>query len=45
MRTTLARIKEALRRRRHRPITETGKWLAQVVGGYFAYHAVPTIPL
>ena len=42
MRTTLARIKEALRRRRHRPIPETGKWLAQVVGGYFAYHAVPT---
>ena len=37
MRTTLARIKEALRRRRHRPIPETGKWLAQVVGGYFAY--------
>src|SRR5271157_5928143 len=42
MRATLARIKAALRRRRHRPIPETGKWLAQVVGGYFAYHAVPT---
>ena len=42
MRTTLATIKEALRRRRHRPIPETGKWLAQVGGGYFAYHAVPT---
>jgi RNA-directed DNA polymerase len=42
MRTTLAEIKEALRRRRHRPIPETGKWLAQVVAGYFAYHAVPT---
>src|SRR5271155_2087739 len=23
-------------------IPETGKWLAQVVAGYFAYHAVPT---
>jgi len=21
---------------------KTGRWLAQVVGGYFAYHAVPT---
>jgi len=42
MRTTLARIKEALRRRGHRPIPETGKWLAQVVVGYFAYHAVAT---
>ncbi len=42
MRTTLAKIKEALRRRKHRPIPETGKWLAQVVGGYCAYHAVPT---
>ena len=38
----LAEIKEALRRRRHRPIPERGKWLAQVVAGYFAYHAVPT---
>ncbi len=24
------------------PITETGKWLGQIVAGYFAYHAVPT---
>ena len=44
MRATLARIKAALRRRRHRPIPETGKWLAQVVGGYFAYHAVHAVP-
>ena len=43
MRTTLARIKEALRRRRHRPIPETGKWLAQVVVGYFAYHHVTVL--
>ncbi len=42
MRAKLREIKEALRRRWHRPIPETGKWLAQVVGGYFAYHAVPT---
>ncbi len=42
MRAKLQEIKEALRRRMHRPIPETGKWLAQIVGGYFAYHAVPT---
>jgi RNA-directed DNA polymerase len=42
MRAKLREIKEALRQRRHRPIPETGKWLAQVVAGYFAYHAVPT---
>jgi len=42
MRAKLQEIKEALRRRMHRPIPETGKWLAQIVAGYFAYHAVPT---
>jgi group II intron reverse transcriptase/maturase len=42
MRATLRAIKEALRRRINRPILETGKWLASVVSGYFAYHAVPT---
>jgi RNA-directed DNA polymerase len=26
----------------HQPIPEQGRWLAQVVRGYFAYHAVPT---
>ena len=26
----------------HQPIPEQGRWLAQVVSGYFAYHAVPT---
>jgi len=38
----LREIKEELRHRMHRPIPETGKWLAQIVAGYFAYHAVPT---
>ncbi len=42
MRARLKDIKEELRRRRHQPIPEQGKWLAQVVRGYFAYHAVPT---
>ncbi len=26
----------------HQSIPEQGRWLAQVVSGYFAYHAVPT---
>jgi group II intron reverse transcriptase/maturase len=38
----LKEIKEELRRRRHQPIPEQGKWLRQVVSGFFAYHAVPT---
>ncbi len=42
MRTKLRTIKEELRQRMHDPIPEQGKWLAQVVRGYFAYHAVPT---
>ena len=42
MRARLKEIKEDLRRRMHQPIPEQGKWLAQVVRGYFAYHAVPT---
>lgn len=42
MRSKLREIKEELRRRRHEPIPEQGKWLCQVVRGYFAYHAVPT---
>jgi RNA-directed DNA polymerase len=42
MRTKLRTIKEELRQRMHDSIPEQGKWLAQVVRGYFAYHAVPT---
>ena len=38
----LMEIKEALRRRMHQSIPAQGKWLAQVVGGWFNYHAVPT---
>ena len=26
----------------HHPIAEQGRWLNQVVAGFFAYHAVPT---
>ena len=42
MRAKLKEVKKELRRRMHQPIPEQGRWLAQVVRGYFAYHAVPT---
>ena len=42
MRAKLREIKEAMRRRMHQPIPAQGKWLRQVVRGYFNYHAVPT---
>jgi group II intron reverse transcriptase/maturase len=42
MRARLRAIKEELKRRMHDPIPIQGKWLGQVVRGYFAYHAVPT---
>jgi RNA-directed DNA polymerase len=42
IRAKLHAIREALLRRRHRPIPEQGAWLASVVRGYFAYFAVPT---
>ena len=42
MRVKLQAIKQELRRRLHQPIAMQGKWLKQVVTGYFNYHAVPT---
>jgi RNA-directed DNA polymerase len=42
MRAKLKALKGELRRRMHVPIPEQGRWLAQVVRGYFSYHAVPT---
>ena len=42
MRQRLKTVKTELQRRRHQPIPEEGRWLASVVRGYFAYHAVPT---
>lgn len=41
MRATLAKIKIELRERRHHSIGEVGRWLKQVVRGWFQYHAVP----
>ena len=42
MQATLKRVKDELRQRMHQPIPEQGQWLAQVIMGFFAYHAVPT---
>ena len=42
MRAKLKMIKEEMWRRMHQPIPEQGKWLGQVVLGYFNYYAVPT---
>jgi group II intron reverse transcriptase/maturase len=42
MRIKLQEIKAELRRRMHQPIPEQGRWLRQVVTGFFNYHAVPT---
>lgn len=41
MRATLKAIREKLRKRMHEPIPDVGKWLRQVVQGYFNYFAVP----
>jgi RNA-directed DNA polymerase len=41
MQVKMREIKEGLKRRRHEPIPEQGKWLRQVVTGWFNYHAVP----
>jgi group II intron reverse transcriptase/maturase len=37
----LKQVKAELRRRRHRPIPEQGRWLASVLRGHFNYFAVP----
>src|SRR5271157_450449 len=42
MRIKLQAIKQELRRSMHQPIPQQGRWLQQVVTGYFNYHAVPT---
>jgi RNA-directed DNA polymerase len=41
MRVKLAEVKDQLKRRRHLPIPEQGRWLASVVRGHLAYYAVP----
>jgi group II intron reverse transcriptase/maturase len=41
MRATLQAIKLQLRKRMHRLLGETGRWLRSVVQGWLNYHAVP----
>jgi len=42
MKAKLKEVGGQLRQRMHQPIPEQGRWLGQVVAGYYAYHAVPT---
>jgi hypothetical protein len=41
MTAKLHELKLELQRRRHHPIPEQGRWLRQVVEGYFGYYGVP----
>jgi group II intron reverse transcriptase/maturase len=41
MRAKLKMVKDQIRRRRHLPLPEQGRWLASVVRGHQAYYAVP----
>ena len=41
MQAKLRSVKTELRRRRHLPIPDQGRWLASVVRGHAAYYAVP----
>ena len=41
MAAKLKDIRRTLRRRMHGRVSGTVKWLQQVVGGYFQYHAIP----
>jgi len=41
MRAKFMAIRVELRKRRHRPLGETGRWLRSVVQGWLNYHAVP----
>jgi RNA-directed DNA polymerase len=42
MKAKLREIKETLRRHRHTPIDEQGRWLGAMMKSNFAYFAVPT---
>jgi RNA-directed DNA polymerase len=41
MRAKLKQVRTELRRRRHWPVPEQGRWLASVLRGHFNYYAVP----
>jgi group II intron reverse transcriptase/maturase len=42
LRASLARIKEACRRRRHQPVADQHAWLRRVVVGHVNYYGVPS---
>jgi RNA-directed DNA polymerase len=42
MRRRLREVREELHDRRHTPVHEQGRWLGDVMRGYFQYHAVHT---
>jgi RNA-directed DNA polymerase len=42
LRAKAKQVKEAMKRRMHQPIPQQGKWLGQVLSGYYRYFAVPT---
>ena len=41
MRVKLRALKGDIERRRHQPIPEQGRWLANVLRGHYQYYAVP----
>lgn len=41
MEAKLRDVKQQLRARMHEPVPVVGKWLSEVMHGYFQYHAVP----
>jgi len=41
LRAKLKQVKDQLKRRRHLPIPDQGRWLGSVVRGHLAYYAVP----
>ena len=41
MRAKLHEVNDQLKRRRHLPVPDQGRWLASVLRGHFAYYAVP----
>jgi RNA-directed DNA polymerase len=41
MRAKLHALKGELRRRRHLPVPDQGRWLASVLRGHYNYYAVP----
>ena len=41
LRATLQALKRELRKRKHRPLGETARWLRRVMQGWLNYHAVP----